>query len=56
MGWVTKAVERPSEEEIRDRMRTSTPPWISQKWLVIVHATVDPLPAIGSTTNSPGSV
>jgi transposase len=45
MGRVTKAVEHLSEEEIRERMRAAKTPWITQKWLVILHATVDPTPA-----------
>lgn len=42
MGRVTRAVEHLSEEEIRERIRASRTPWIAQKWLVILHATVDP--------------
>ena len=42
MGRVTKAFEHLSEEEIRGRMRAAKTPWIAQKWLVILHATVDP--------------
>ena len=45
MGRVTRAVEHLSEEEIRERIRASRTPWIAQKWLVILHATVDPTPA-----------
>ncbi|HTY24055.1 MAG TPA: hypothetical protein VMC85_13050 [Desulfomonilaceae bacterium] len=45
MGRVTRAFEDLSEEEIRKRIRTSRNPWIAQKWLVILHATVDPVPA-----------
>ena len=42
MGRLTKAVGHLSEDEIRERIRVAKTPWISQKWLVILHATVDP--------------
>jgi transposase len=45
MGRLTKAVGHFSEEEIRERIRTARTPWVAQKWLVILHATVDPAPA-----------
>lgn len=45
MGRLTKAVGHLSEEGIRERIRTARTPWIAQKWLVILHATVDPVPA-----------
>lgn len=45
MGRLTKAVGHLSEQEIRERIRAATTTWISQKWLVILHATVDPIPA-----------
>ncbi|MCX5874509.1 MAG: hypothetical protein NTY51_14930 [Deltaproteobacteria bacterium] len=44
MGRVTKAVGHLSEDEIRERIWAKIP-FISQKWLVILHATVDPKPA-----------
>jgi len=45
MGRLTKAVEHLSEEEIRERIRTAKTSRITQKWLVILHATIDPMPA-----------
>jgi hypothetical protein len=45
MRRVTKAVGNLTEENIRERMQTAKTPWIRQKWLVILHAIVDPTPA-----------
>jgi transposase len=45
MGRVTKAVGHLSEDEIKERIRAAKTTWISQKWLVILHATVNPKPA-----------
>ncbi len=45
MGRLTKAVGHLSEDEIIERIRVAKTAWISQKWLVILHATVDPKPA-----------
>jgi transposase len=45
MGRLTKAVGHLSEEEIKEQVRLARAPWIAQKWLVILHATVDPMPA-----------
>ena len=45
MGRLTKAVGHLSEDEIRERIRVARTAWISQKWLVILHAKVDPKPA-----------
>jgi transposase len=45
MGRVTRAFEHLSEDEIRGRIRSAKTAWIAQKWLVILHATVDPTPA-----------
>jgi transposase len=45
MGRVTRAFGHISEDEIRGRIRSAKTPWIAQKWLVILHATVDPTPA-----------
>ena len=45
MGRVTKAVGHLSEEEIRERIGMAKRPWLAQKWLVILHATVDPTTA-----------
>ena len=45
MGRLTKAVGHLSEYEIRERIRVARTAWISQKWLVILHAKVDPKPA-----------
>ena len=45
MGRITRATGHLSEDEIRERIRVAKTPWISQKWLVILHAMVDPKPA-----------
>jgi len=45
MGRVTRAFGHLSEEEIRQRIREAKTAWTGQKWLVILHATVDPIAA-----------
>ena len=45
MGRLTKAIGHLSGDEIRERIRVSKTPRISQKRLVILHATLDPKPA-----------
>jgi hypothetical protein len=45
MGKVSKAVPHLSPEEIQERIHHTTGFWRVQKWLVILHATVDPAPA-----------
>ncbi|MGO9120712.1 MAG: hypothetical protein ACLQPD_24250 [Desulfomonilaceae bacterium] len=44
MGRVTRAFGHLSEDEIRQRIREAKTAWIGQKWLVILHATIDPIP------------
>lgn len=45
MGRVTKAFPHLSEEGLRARLKVATKPNHTQKLLVILHATVDPMPA-----------
>lgn len=45
MGKVTKAFPHMSEEEIRERLKATKDRNQAQKLLVILHATVDPVPA-----------
>ena len=45
MGRVTKAYPHVSEEDLRARIKVTTDRKHAQKLLVILHATVDPVPA-----------
>jgi transposase len=46
MGRVTKATGHLSEREIRERMKEAKSNTVVRKWLAILHALVDPSPAV----------
>ena len=45
MGKVSKVEPHMSVEQIQEKIRRTVGFWKVQKWLVILHATVDPMPA-----------